>query len=280
VISVQEAISNFRRDVTVGLFLKVGLGIGAGLTLGLHFTALGKFLDPTLLLMILGAIWLTLWYRTMKGSRLTAESTSLIASGQFEQAEAQIEQSLRAFSMSPTVKSMSLVNLAILRSARKQWGDAATLCHEVLSSKKGASEQVSKSSRLLLADSLLEMGDLRGAHDALSGLYRHRLTLGEALNLLRVQTSYLSRIGTWREIVRGIATKVELAELMPAAKSAQTQALLALAAKKTGNDDWANWLRRRVELLVDVPDLTRERPILSELWDNQTPPGGQSPSAV
>jgi hypothetical protein len=175
---------------------------------------------------------------------------------------------------------MSLVNLAVVRSAQKRWPDTALLCREVLSSKKGASDQVSKSSRLLLADSLLEMGDLRGAHDALAGLYRHRLTLGEALNLLRVQTNYLSRIGAWRDIAQGIITKVELAELMPAAKSAQTQALLALAAKKTGNDEWANWLLRRVELLIDVPTLTRDRPLLSELWDNQTPTAGSQPSTV
>jgi hypothetical protein len=80
--------------------------------------------------------------------------------------------------------------------------------------------------------------------------------------------------------VQGIGTKVELAELMPAGKSAQTQALLALAAKRAGRADWANWLRRRVELLADVRALTQDRPILSELWDNQPPSGGDTPSAV
>jgi hypothetical protein len=267
VISVQEAIANFRRDVTVGLVLKGVMGVAAGMVLALHFTPLSKVLDPTLLLMILGGIWLSLWYRTMKGSRLAAESTSLIASGHFEQAEAQIEQSLRAFSMSPTVKSMSLINLAIVRLAQKRWPDTALLCREVLSAKKSASEQVSKSGRLLLADSLLEMGDLRGAHEALSGLYRYRLSLPEALNLLRVQTNYLARIGAWRDVVQNLAEKVGLAELMPAAKGAQTQALLALAASKVGLTEWANWLRRRVELLVDVPALIQERPVLSEVWE-------------
>lgn len=268
-ISVQEAIANFRRDITVGLVLKAGLGIAAGMVLGLHFTPLGKSLDPTLLLMLLGAVWLTLWYRTMKGSRLTAESTSLIASGNFEQAEAQIEQSLRAFSMSPTVKSMGLINLAVVRLAQKRWPDTALLCREVLSAKKAASDQVSKSGRLLLADSLLEMGDLRGVHEAITGLYRHRLTLGEALNLLRVQTDYLARIGAWEALVQGISTKVQLAELMPGSRSAITQALLALAAKKTGRPEWANWLCRRVELLADVPALIQERAVLSELWENE-----------
>jgi hypothetical protein len=119
----------------------------------------------------------------------------------------------------------------------------------------------------MLADSLLEMGDLRGAHEALSGLYNHRLTLSEALTLLRVQTEYLARIGAWESLFEGAATKVAMAELMPMPNGARVQAMLALAAKRTGRGEWANWLRRRVELLVDVRELTTERPLLWELWE-------------
>ncbi len=266
-ISVQEAIARLRRDVTLSTLLKAALGVGAGMVLMLHFVPLGKSIPPTLLLMALGAVWLSLWYRTMKGSRLAAESSTLIASGRLEQAEAQIEQSLRAFSMSRSVKSLGLLNLALVRLAQKRWPDTALLCREVLSTKRGASEHVNKSSRLMLADSLLEMGDLRGAHEALSGLYNHRLTLSEALNLLRVQTDYLARIGAWQQLIQGAATKAAMAEIMPTANSARVQALLALAAKKTGRTEWANWLRRRVELLVDVRELATERPLLWELWE-------------
>lgn len=265
-ISVNEAIARFRRDVTLGLLLKIGLGVAAGLVTVLHFVP-GRRLDPTLLLMALGAVWITLWYRTMKGSRLAAESSSLIASGRLDQAEAQIEQSLRAFSMSRSIKSVSLLNLALVRLAQKRWPDAALLCREVLSARQGTPEHVSKSSRLLLADSLLEMGDLRGAHEALAGLYSHRLTLGEALNLLRVQTDYLARIGAWEPLFQGVSTKLQMAELLPPAQGAKVQAMLALAAKRTGRADWATWLRRRVELLADARELAKERPVLWELWE-------------
>ena len=233
----------------------------------LHFVPLGKSIDPTLLLMALGAVWLALWYRTMKGSRMAAQSSSLIASGRLDQAEEQIEQSLKAFSMSRSVKSMSLLNLALVRLAQKRWPDTALLCREVLSTRKGTPEHLSKSSRLMLADSLLEMGDLRGAHDALGGLYQHRLTLSEALNLLRVQTDYLSRIGARPQIIEAVATKVALAEIMPTPNAARVQAMLALAAKKTGKMQWADWLKRRVELLVDVRELATQRPVLWELWE-------------
>jgi hypothetical protein len=267
VIPVQEAISRFRRDVTLSTVLKATLAFSAGLILTLQFVPLGRKLDPNILLMVLGAIWLALWYRTMKGSRLAAASSSLIASGQLDQAEVQIEQSLKAFSMSRSVKSMSLLNLALVRLAQKRWPDTAILCREVLSARKGTPEHLSKSGRLMLADSLLEMGDLRGTYDALSGLYQHRLTLSEALNLLRVQTDYLAKIEAWEQLIQGAATKISLAELMPTPHAARVQAMLALAAKKTGRAEWANWLRRRVELLVDVRELATERPLLWELWE-------------
>lgn len=267
-ISVQEAISRFRRDATVSLIVKGALGAGLGAVFVLNFLPVGKVVSPSLLLMLLGGVWFVLWYMTMKGSRLAAESSTLIASGRLEQAEQQIEQSLRAFSISPSVKSMSLLNLALVRLSQKRWAETALLCREVLSRRKGAPEHMSKSGRLMLADSLLEMGDLRGTHEAISGLYNHRLSLGEALNLLRVQTDYLARIGAWEQLMIGVETKVELSEIMPTANAARVQAVLALAARKIGKLDWANWLRQRVELLVDVRDLAKERPVLWELWQN------------
>jgi hypothetical protein len=270
VISVNEAITRFRRDVTLSTLLKVGLGVGAAVVTVLHLLQMRQ-VDPTLLLMAIGAVWLTLWYRTMKGSRLASESSSLIASGRLDQAEAQIEQSLRSFSMSRSIKSMSLLNLALVRLAQKRWPDTALLCREVLSARTGTPEHVSKSSRLMLADSLLEMGDLRGAYEALSGLYRHKLTLGEALNLLRVQADYLARVGAWEQLIQGAATKVQMAELMPPGQGVKVQAMLALAAKKTGRAEWAGWLTRRVELLADAGELAAERPLLWELWEGEAP---------
>jgi len=65
---------------------------------------------------------------------------------------------------------------------------------------------------------------------------------------------------------QSIATKAQMAEMMPAQKAARVQVLLALAAKKVGRMDWADWLRRRAELLADVGELTRSRPLLWDVW--------------
>jgi len=110
------------------------------------------------------------------------------------------------------------------------------------------------------------MGDVRGASEAIAGLFEQRLSLAEVMKLLSVQLDYQSRLGAWNDMMHGITTKVQLAELMPAASAARAQAMLALAAKHTGRPDWSDWLRRRAELLADVQKLTTERPALWELW--------------
>jgi hypothetical protein len=87
------------------------------------------------------------------------------------------------------------------------------------------------------------------------------------MHLMEVQLDYLSRVLAWEAMLQGIWSKVQLAELMNTPAAARTQALLALAAKKTGRQTWATWLARRVALLVgDVHDLLAGRPMLAELW--------------
>jgi hypothetical protein len=164
------------------------------------------------------------------------------------------------------VKLLTLHHLAALRHAQKRFADAALLCRALLSHKKVEPAGIGRSTRLILADSLLEMNDLPGVGECLVRLYDHRLSLGEAMSMLLVQLDYESRLGAWPQMMGGVMTKVSLSELMPTAKAARAQALLALAARRTGREDWASWLRRRVELLVEPAELYESRPLLRELW--------------
>jgi hypothetical protein len=268
-MSAQIAIARFRRDLTLGALLN-GLLLAGLFLCVLMGGALGNRYADVLLLLVLGVLWITLGYRSIKGSRLAAGSPSLIAAGQFDLAEFQIEQALRTFSLFRTSKLLSLHHLAVLRHAQRRWGDTAELCRALLRQRLGGLKGLTRQSRLILADSLLELGDLHGAYESITALYEQRLTLAEALKLQTVQLDYLWRVNAWEQMLQGVQVKVELAELMNTASSARTQALLALAAKKTGRDDWAMWLRRRVELLVDVGELMRERPVLAELWPGNT----------
>jgi len=267
-LTVEAAISRFRRDLTLGTLLRV-LFIGAATTaLVLNVLPIAPFAGMVMLAVIIG-VWSVLSYRSVKGSRIAAESPLLIASGQFEQAEHHIEEALTTFSIFRTVKMLSFHHLAVLRHAQKRYPETAMLCRTLLGQRLvGPLRTLSKPSRLMLAGALLEMNDLSGAYEALAGLYRERLSLGEALHLMSVQLDYEARIGAWeRMLPRGAEQRrSELAELMPAAQAARAQALLGLAALKTARLSWAQWLRGRAQLLADAPQLVAERPVLAELW--------------
>jgi hypothetical protein len=267
-ISAESAIRALRRDLTLSSLVK-----GALVTAGLACLVLGPIVGSsfplTIIVLAIGGVWLVLSYRSAKGSSLAADSPTLIARGEFDEAEHRIEQVLRSFSLFRTVKLLSLHHLAVLRHAQRRWRDSAMLSQALLRQRLGSLQGVSRSSRLMLADSLLELGDLRGAHEALSSLYQERLTLAEAMNLMAVQLDYESRIGAWASMMQNAASKVQLAELMPTPAAARTQALLALAATKLARHDWATWLRRRAELLADVNPLVMERPALKEVWNDE-----------
>jgi hypothetical protein len=240
--------------------------LGAAMACVLLGPVLGSAFNGYLLLGLIAGIWLVLSYRSAQGSRIAADSPSLIASGRYEEAEERITQSLNSFSLFRPVKLMSLHHLALLRHAQKRWEESAALCRALLGQRLGQLQGIAKPSRLILADACLEMNDLRAAHEALSTLYMQRLSLGEAMNLQLVQLDYSTRIGAWEHMLMGVNVKVQLAELMPTGNAARAQAYLALAAKRTGRTELSDWLRRRVELLADVQELARQRPILWELW--------------
>jgi hypothetical protein len=269
--SARHAIARFRRDITLGRVLNVILLIAVAFSFflgGIFHSGVGDVFA----VFILGVIWMVLGVQSMRGTRLAAGSSSLIATGQFDQAEHQIEQALRSFSLFRSAKLMSLHHLALLRHAQRRFEDAAELCRALLRQRLGSLKALSRQSRLVLADSLLELGDVHGASDAIQGLYSQRLTLAEALRLLGVQLDYLSRISAWEAMLDGLSSKVQLAELMNTQNAARTQALLALAAGKLGRADLQEYLRRRVELLTDVDELIRQRPILHDLYRATLPP--------
>jgi hypothetical protein len=265
-ISAEKAIKTLQRDLTLSAVMKAALFGGAIL-----ITVIGPMFASgvplAVMLLMLGG-WMGLSFYNARGSSLAADSPSLIASGQFDEAEQEIERVIRSFWLFRSVKLMSLHHLAVLRHAQRQWKDSVLLSQALLKQRLNTMPTVARTTRLMLADSLLELGDLNGAYQALMSLYSQKVSLLEAMNLLVVQLDYESRIGAWASMFQNIQYKVQLAELMPATSAARTQALLALAAQRLGRADWGDWLRRRVELLTDINELMVHRPIIKELFSH------------
>ncbi len=265
-ISAESAITKARRDLTLGAILRWALIAAAAVALIVQPLMESAATAATGVLMAVATLWIVLSVRSFRGSRMAADSSSLIAAGQYELAEEHIAEALGSFTIFRTVKLLSLHHLAVLRHAQSRWQESALLCRALLTQRLGPVSGLGRSSRLILAESLLELNDLPGVHENLARLYDQRLSLREALNLLAVQLDYMARIGAWEMMIQNLMTKVELAELLPTLQAARAQALLALAAKKAGYADWHDWLKRRVELLIDVQKLCSDRPMLLEVW--------------
>src|SRR6201999_2721583 len=101
------------------------------------------------------------------------------------------------FSLFRSAKLMSLHYLAVLRHAERRWGDAVVLSRGLLSQRLGSLCSLSKPAKLILAESLLETGELRGTAEALSALGSEKLALSEALKLQSVLLDYQSRLGAF-----------------------------------------------------------------------------------
>jgi hypothetical protein len=264
-LTVDTAISRYRRDLTLGWLLRAVFL--AAVVASFALPLLGAAFEPAFGLAIVAVAWLMLNTKGVRGARLAAASPSLISSGRFEEAEEHIDEVLRGFSISRTPKLLSLHHLAVLRHAQRRWQESAVLCKTLLGQNLGPALQgISRPARLILADSLLELGDARGAQETLSGMQPQDLSLAESMNLLSVQLDYQARLGAWDEMLANLMAKVQLAEIMQARGAARVQALLALAARKGNRPELSDWLRSRAELLTDFNELAADRPALWELW--------------
>lgn len=259
-------LARLRRDLALATALRWALLLAATAAV-LSQAVPGLAFAGSVALAVVAGLWLVLSYFSARGSRAASITPSLIAAGEYEEAQQSIDEALRAFSLFRTVKLRSLHHLALLRHAQRRWAEAAMLSRALLAQRLGPLWSAGRSARLVLAESMLELGDVHGAYEALDGLYGQDLPLAEALELTALQADYLSSTGQWRHLMQDAGRKAALAELMPGPRSAQTQALLALAARKLGLGEWERWLRRRVELLAEREELVSRRPVLAELWD-------------
>lgn len=265
-ISAQSAIRKTRRDLALGTLVRwVLLSVCMVAVLGQSFV---HDAGATLMTVfsVAGGSWIILMFQSMRGSRMAADSSMLIAAGQYEAAEEHLEEAIGSFSMFRSAKLICLHHLAVLRHAQNRWQDAAALSNALLRQQR-SSRSFDRASRLILIESLLRLGDVAGAGQQLAALAQQRLSLPQALQWLSLQLDYSARMQDWRAMMSGVASKAQLLELLPGPASARAHALLALAATELRLDDWKHWLARRAELLVDREKLITDTPGLARVWN-------------
>lgn len=266
-MQVEQAIRRVNRDMILGWTVHILLGLGVLVAL-LGGAAMG--VSPVLLAGIPCTLWVLLAINGMRETRDALRWPSLIAAGRLDEAQKQIEQAIGRFGVLRSVKLLSLHQLAVVKAAQRQYRDALDLSRAILQYRLPKDQAMRRASLLLLAGSAVECEQYTEAFAAMTRLRSMPLALDEQLSLLVAETNYMGRLGAWNEMAVSLSEKAKLAELMPTETSAQVQAWLALAARKTGNVQWEQYLVRRCGLLVEPSKLCDGVPVFRELWAGET----------
>lgn len=264
-MNTDHVILRLRRDLTLSALVRVGLMIAMLIVaLAGPITGLGASSGAAVAAILV--IWMFLQARSLQRAQMAGGSPGLIAAGQYDLAEQSIARSFSGFALQPNAKLLSVYHLAMLRKAQDRHPETVLLCQALLEKRGKALGEMEKPVRLLLANSMLRQGNLHGCHEAIAGLYEHRLDLPQAMELLALELELQARSGAWGQMLNNAPSKIDLAEVMPPDRSAVVQAFLSLAARESGLSDLSHWLKKRVTLLSDPQKLTVEHPVLTALF--------------
>lgn len=215
------------------------------------------------------AVWFVFVALTVRSRRLAIDAMPLIAAGDFNAAEDRLSQSLSSFSASRRTTLLGLQQLATLRHAQSRWADAVELTRELLARRRGPREQsMETQSRLMLAESLVELGQLDAAAAELTALMSMPLDLRETLTMIAIRLDYHARRDEPQAMLAHLPQTLAMIELLPPPLLARAHALLAWAAWRAGDEPRRAFLANRTRLLGDVEALVARRPLLRDALAN------------
>lgn len=216
---------------------------------------------------IAGLTWLLLSMLSIRQMRSANQATVYMASGRLDLAENQLITAAQQFSLYRQGKLLACHNLAVVAHGRRNYEAAANLCDGVLAMKGRPSHAIGRTSRILLADCRLSMGEPEAATRALAplSLRESGLGLADQLLLLPIEMRSQVAVGNFSGAIADKDWKIKRAELLDSARAALVHALLAVACRESGDDDYARFLTRRAVLYYDLTELVDENPTLRDL---------------
>lgn len=233
--------------VLAGVFSPVGVQVGQ--------VDAGMFV-----IVAIGLTWSLLVMRSLRQAHLMRHAAMLISQGQPAQAVPFLAQTLEQFSIFRLSKLVAIQYLMEMAYAQHDYSAAARLAGEVLCHRFARRKGMAGRACLLLADSLMEMGDADGAAAALSHLHGRQLGVGEQLQLLPVLLRWQMMSGKYAEALDRLEQKVQLAALLDAESACLVHVLLSAAAAYRGQRDVSRFLLRRARLHYNLTALAQDYP--------------------
>ncbi len=191
---------------------------------------------------------------------MLGHATILISQDRPAQAVPFLVATLEQFSLLRFNKLLAMLHLARIACLQKDYTTAVSLAGEILrhdlSRRKGLTVRAS----LLMADSLMELGDAEGAGQTLARLHGRKLRLAERLQVLPVLLRWQMLSGKYVQAVLGLEEKVQLAGLMESEPACLVHVLLAAAAQSRQMREASRFLLRRARLHYDLATLAQRNP--------------------
>lgn len=242
----------FRRSLATGLVARTLLTTAVVIASVLLVFRLGNPSLASGLLFGTLAVYLLLTWRSVVGARAALAAPEHLARGELEQAESVLRRSLRSFTLFPLQRASELYHLAALRQGQGRVTDAAELAQEVLRARK-VPPQIATWSRLVLFESLVELGNTADAYPQLQALWQTPLSQSESVRLLAARLRYESDVGAHAHVLLELPEKLVLIDLMSPDQYVRTHLHLARAAKAQSLPALTDWLLTRALSLTEDP---------------------------
>ena len=212
-----------------------------------RFPAFGRGLALLGLVAATG-MWGWINVASMRSARALHEASPYLAADP-GRAEAILAAALQRSGLQRWVRLLLYHRLAVVRLCQGRAGEAAAICHAVLSRRLGAARHARAPLLLAFAEAALATGDVWGAYAALSALDGEEIDLAHGLRRLAIQGRYHLAAGVPSAELARARAKVEAAEMLPAEASARRHAVLSRAAAAAGATGLSHWLEARADLL-------------------------------
>ncbi|HWL94062.1 MAG TPA: hypothetical protein VNT79_11065 [Phycisphaerae bacterium] len=219
-----------------------------------------------------GLTWIGLAVLSLRQMRAANQATVYMANGRLDLAENQLISAANQFSLYRQGKLLACHNLAVVAHGLRNFEAAANLCDGVVAMKGRPTQLIGRTSRILLADCRLSLGDAAAANRALAPLTQEisRLSLDDQLLILPIELRSKIAMNDFAGATSDLKEKVARAELLDSPRAAMAHALMAVACLRTGDAEKAGFLLRRARLYHDLTELTEQAPGLRELLEPVT----------
>jgi hypothetical protein len=210
-------------------------------------------------------IWLLSMLNAAQLARSLRTAGALLSLGQLDNAELWLRRVLDRFSLSTRTKILAAQQYASLLFRRDAHQEVVAICGELLRNRIGRLQAVWINTRLMMADSLLMLGRVPDAYDAMRPVYDVPLSLSDRMRLLPIQLRYELAADHADTAAQGLPEKLQIAELLDSPRAALVHALLAEACRRTHKPEQQAYLAEKARLYHDLNQLAERYPVITAI---------------